>query len=392
MRNLVLQAVALLALIPFAWLVNQYERSEKANAHFGRFVHRLNEKRFVEARSEVDAALNLSPRNAYYVSGVGLLYDRMGAKPFDANEYLRGAVATAPDDIRLLEAAAAWYEKAIDLNSDDPSFHHNLGWLRSLLGRREEALEALNEAVVLDAGCALYRASLGLALERFGQPDEAGAAYSAALGLSPALLDSPFFDDYSRRSPVESDRALVSAASYLESSWREHGDVVMRARLGKISLFDTGTDGIGLLRQVTADLPNLSRPWSNLGRALELRGERGEAIRCYEKATFLEPGDYSSLSGLARLYELEGKDQEAIDRYKKAINEWLSKLSSHAYRVQRLYRNAPIIADDVVPEGLLSYTQPAFDMKSTCMSLAGLLRAQGDFAGANHYEDLRKKF
>jgi tetratricopeptide (TPR) repeat protein len=96
---------------------------------------------------------------------------------------------------RHLVSAERWEEldahlaEDVRLYPESAAFQHRLGSNRVFaLGRVEEGLASLREAVRLDPGRAEYRAVHALALSAVGRPREAAAEFEEALRLDPDVL------------------------------------------------------------------------------------------------------------------------------------------------------------------------------------------------------------
>jgi tetratricopeptide (TPR) repeat protein len=96
---------------------------------------------------------------------------------------------------RRLVARERWDELAAHLQEDmrrqpeSAPFHFRLGSvLLFSLGRAEESLGPLLEAVRLDPAVAEYHVACALALSALGRPQEAAAAFEEALSLDPEVL------------------------------------------------------------------------------------------------------------------------------------------------------------------------------------------------------------
>ncbi|HWC77097.1 MAG TPA: tetratricopeptide repeat protein [Blastocatellia bacterium] len=380
----------IVALLASALSILMAERQKEAGLaadHFRVFVSQMDPARYPEAKLEIEKAVSLSPGNAYYASSFGLLEERMTGRSFDSR--LHQASELYLDEQEKLHAAAAirWYEKALELNRNDASFHHNLGWLSAFLKENEQALEHFNKALLLQPNNALYRISRGLFFERSGN-HEALSDYSIAVRLSPGVVDSRFYSDLHKRMPSAEEEVVGRAITDLEGL--EEADPVLKARLAKLYLYSDRVEALDLLKQVTVELPNLPRPWLHLGILYERQREYEEAERCYEKAAFLG-GDYSALLHLGGLHDRAERTGDAIRCYQAAINNWRAISSESARNAPRVYHASDIVADNIVPRGFLAYVEPDFDLRTTCLRLAELHRSSGNVEQANYYEALGKR-
>ncbi len=87
------------------------------------------------------------------------------------------------------EELAAHFAEDARLQPENAVFQFRLGsTLLFALGRVEESLGPLPEAVRLDPGRAEYHVTYALALSALGRPREAAAAFEEALGVDPEVL------------------------------------------------------------------------------------------------------------------------------------------------------------------------------------------------------------
>jgi tetratricopeptide (TPR) repeat protein len=202
-------------------------------------------------------------------------------------------------------------------------------------------------------------------------------------------LDSRFFQDLSKRSPLEAARVVADAAAYLENEAREHSSPILEARLGKIYLHLGRTEeAAAVLSRALSKLPNLSKVWSNLGLTYARTGQDSPMKQCFEKAVFLDPNDFSSLFHLAELYDRTSRIDDALPYYRQALEGWLNQPSPHAQRASRIYHCQYTAPDDVIPNGLLAYCSPMLDARSVASKLATLYEWRGDQQLMDRYRNL----
>ena len=126
----------------------------------GRFLERLkSDNRAIQAYHD---ALQADPRFARAARSLGYLYASRKQHQ-DAEDYFLMALRLAPD-------ANTWY---------------NLGFMRDHEGRREQAVEAFQEAVRLDPRHDLAWYGLGLAHAHLGRHHDAVTAFERAAQLQP---------------------------------------------------------------------------------------------------------------------------------------------------------------------------------------------------------------
>jgi Flp pilus assembly protein TadD len=74
---------------------------------------------------------------------------------------------------------------AVQVNPWSPLAHNNFGCVLAEAGRKEEAIEQLEEAVTLNSDNASYHNSLGTVLLEVGRTSEAAEQFRQALSIKP---------------------------------------------------------------------------------------------------------------------------------------------------------------------------------------------------------------
>jgi tetratricopeptide (TPR) repeat protein/O-antigen ligase len=365
---------------------------EAAETSFRGFISSLQQERYEEAGGQIERAVALSPDNAYYLAGRALLRVRMMRVSFD--QFLAGNSALGEKDAGHASAAVEDYERALELNPNDDSFHHNVGWLYLFLGRRQTALDHLRKASEIDGGIALYHVSLGLFYEREGRAEEAYREYASAIYLSPGLLDSRLFSYLREKDSVRAEELVTRCVTLLENQLsRDNNNPLLKGKLGKLYIHQGARDRAAqMLSQATAELPALSRPWFNLGYLYETDGKEREMKECYERALFLDPSFALPSLRLGEFYDRSNRRDIAVQYYTRAVNGIIYTPSEHATRVSRLYLSEHSVPDDAAPNGLLFWCSPTFDVAATSSRLAALKREAGDINSATHFEEVGRKF
>jgi tetratricopeptide (TPR) repeat protein len=320
---------------------------------------------------------NESDDNAYYVSNKALLLTSTLTRDLDPETIRQHRIEFGEEERSRIQQAVVLYNRALELNPADDVFHHNLGWLHYFLGQTQLAIKHIRRSIELSSDVALYHVSLGLIYESTGEADRASSEYTFALRLSPGLVDSAFFKDFQNRLPAEAEKALQATTSYFEEQLASGSDPIANAGLGKLYLYEGRVDeAIKRLQDATAQLPSLPLAWINLGQCYELTGNESEAKLAYERALFLDDGNYSALDHLGDLAYQQQQPAQAIAYYERALNRFQRQSSIHSERVLRIYRAKQIVANDIVPARLLAYAAPAFDRSEVYVRLTLLHRAK----------------
>lgn len=376
-------ALVFVALLGFAAIHLSYRDKQKAENLLNSFVRHLERDELAPAHDDIGRAVALDPQNAHYLANQALLEERALQRRFVFGDF-RDPQLTAEQRSHV-ENAVGSYRRALTLNPEDDFVYHNLGWLYWLLRQKQQAFDCLRRAASLDNTVPLYHVSLGLLHEYSGEGSAAAQEYAAALQLSPGLLDSPFFQELQRRAPAQAEQIVLDSIASLEGQLRRAQTPVLKAALGRLYLSREPERAAALLQEATLELPNLYRPWFNLGYLYELRGDGRQMELCYKKSIFLNGGEVLPPFRLAKYYDQHQRADEAIRYYRQAVNGWLNQASAHAGRVRRIYLSWFTVHDDIIPQGLLFYLNPDFDLAGTCRRLSELYRQIGDEKLADYY-------
>jgi serine/threonine-protein kinase len=181
------------------------------------------------AERELKRALELNPRSADALD----VYGRMlaGLERYDeALEVQERAHELDPLEHRLDRVStllrAGRYDEALQpaqrIVENEPSFAHahaTLGWNYLLLGRPDDGLAALRQAVLLSPRNTMYQAQLGQALAMTGDVAGAGQVLQELEELAARRYVSPYHLAYVYTGLGEHDRAM----DYLEQAYEERG-------------------------------------------------------------------------------------------------------------------------------------------------------------------------
>jgi tetratricopeptide (TPR) repeat protein len=186
----------------FRELVARSPEDARASYYLG--IALARQDRTAEAVEAFEAARRLSRRpNASVLFELGTALSKL-ARFAEARSVLKEATELAPDEpaFRLQlgwvyysalegEKARAEFERVIAASPSARAYLY-LGLTEVGLGRSEPAIEALREAIRLDAELLEANVALGKVLTRAGRDDEAKAALTRALEIDPASAESHF--------------------------------------------------------------------------------------------------------------------------------------------------------------------------------------------------------
>lgn len=171
-------------------------------AHLGQAHVYVAMGQFDEAADSLEVMLALEPS---HVDGMVLLADirLQRGETSEALGVLQDAIDAAPDRADLYfklglalnqsgdsQSAIVAYRRSIQLDSDDPSPHINLGLISMQnFGRADEAEREFRHALALAPKDLAALANLGLALQDLGRHEEALALYHRGLEMHPGAVE-----------------------------------------------------------------------------------------------------------------------------------------------------------------------------------------------------------
>jgi tetratricopeptide (TPR) repeat protein len=359
---------------------------------FDQALRSTDDKQYKVAQEHLEKAISLVPNNPIYLAHRGLLEERRLERQFHVGKFLNNNLQFNEEELKSIRAALNIYLQALDINKHDDLLHLNVGWLYLYLNQRENALEHFKRAVTLDDNNALYHVSLGLLYEQAGNKTEAFKEYKKAIGLSPSLLDSKFFSDLRKRAVEDTDKTIAEIIEELEDELKRRNDPLTKGKLGNLYLYNGATEKARtILKEASRELPNLSRVWLNLGFSYDLQRNDAEMQACYEKSAALAPTDILPMIQLGDLYYRRDQIDKAIYHYRQGINNWVNYVPSRVRQAGSIYRTKTALPESIIPNGLVTYCGPQFDLSGICLRLAKLYRSIGEKSLANYYEELGAK-
>lgn len=231
---------------------------------------------------------------------------------------------------RLAEAEDR-YRGVLAAEPGHPDALHLLGSLVSALGRSEEALVLVGQAVRARPGVAPFHNSLGTVLQSLGRHYEAGLCFTQALALEPGLAEAHvnFGNSLQALGLLEEAAAQYGAALRSQPGCAEaHNNLANTlAAAGDFRASEAS------FREAIRLKPGYAEAWVNLSGALKGLDRFEEAAGCCLEAIRFAPDmaeAYSKLgavlSAVERFEEAEAAAQEALRR-KPALAEPWSVLS-----------------------------------------------------------------
>lgn len=184
--------------------------------------------------------------------------------------------------------------------------HFNLGASYQAMGKPEEALPFLKDAVRIRPESATARNNLASSLAALERPDEAIGQYQAALRLDPGYQDARYNLASVLASKGEAQAALAELTVYLKTSPDDMPALELAGRMevaaGRVS------ESLAYFRRAAALAPDNGAVQTNLGAALAMQGDLPAAIAAFEAALKADPDSQPARENLERARaRLEGK-------------------------------------------------------------------------------------
>jgi tetratricopeptide (TPR) repeat protein len=174
---------------PFAEVTQMAQKAIKldpkfANAYLAYGSSLLNQGKMQEGRAQIEHVLKLQPKNSSALMILGS-FSLLNRNPTDAAKYLRSAVQYDPDDpdkyIRLSEYHSALneYDKSVEqleiamkLNPVSADVNAQLGLIYAHMAKKELALRAMQNAVLIDASSSVYQ-KVAIGYDHLGMTSQA---------------------------------------------------------------------------------------------------------------------------------------------------------------------------------------------------------------------------
>jgi putative inorganic carbon (hco3(-)) transporter len=368
-------------------------KKEKAESYYIDYVESINHNNYIRAKENIESAIRLAPKNAYYLASGGLTEERLIDKKFNVDIILAHNYAFNETEGGHIETSINYYRQAIMLNPLDDEYYYNLGWLYLFNKDINQSKIYFQHAIQLNHSIPVYRIGLGIFYEYVGSIDSAFIEYGQAIQQQPSILDSPFYSDLKKRFLAKTEILLRQSIERLDKIYVLKNDPLIGARLAKLYLSCNEYEKSKiLLKSVTSNLPNLPRPWLYLGDIYQFT-DTNKMLRCYQKAALLDQSDLYPVLRLGRYYEQHNQIVEAIKYYKNVISASLIQHSFHASKTSAIYNftckdQRSIINDYLIPVRFLNYCSSNIDLSNVYEHLSDLYKKQGNNKKAAEYRRL----
>ncbi|MCG9895314.1 MAG: tetratricopeptide repeat protein [Fimbriimonadaceae bacterium] len=280
----------------------------------------LRARSFGQAIEVLERARKASPRDQAVLNNL-------------ANAY------TGRDEAGDKDKAVALYQELGRLVPASPTPSYNIGVLRMMDGRYEEAVTAYRNAVRLGAGnpasTRFALNNLGFCLEKLGRHAESAEAYAQASDLEPgngtfARNAGLAFTRASQAAASADDRSRLSsrAAVYLKRA-KDAGMEIAGSDAGNAqALVEAGRldEAKKMLEQAVEVNPNDPNLWFNLGVVNGRLEDRAGAEKAYREVLRIRPDDGDALKNLGIVLIDSGRTAEAIETLQKMVGAYPASL------------------------------------------------------------------
>lgn len=205
---------------------------------------------------------------------------------FPATHYLSVAIELSKDP-KQVEAATAFYRRALDAAPGLPSAQLGLGVLLAQSGRQEEAIEYYRKALAGWPDYAEARYDLAEALAVAGRLPEAAQEFAGALRLSPDNADAHIEFGRTLNAMYRFDQALEQFQQGLAMKPRDtRGLVGLGVALSQLGRAEEAIRNLQFALEID---PEDAVAHNNLGWTLARQGRIAEAVPHFERALALDP-------------------------------------------------------------------------------------------------------
>ena len=356
------------------WINYKIEVAETADNLNKDFIVAVSENRLSDARAYIDRAIEKVPGNAIYHLNKGLLIMTSLDLFLSVDEMFESSLSHSrcPNKEAVNE-----FLTVLELNPNDPLAAHSLGWLAFHRGDCVLARHYFERANLTDPTEPLFNISKAL-LHAYESEDSLSIVHFArSVKVSPAILEGILWTEMKTRFPGIMKKSEELAVAELRTDFAESGSPVSAARLAKILMqVGKGGEAKSLLYSVTAEMPNMGRPWLYLG---DLQVDDGPSKEmAYTKAMFIDEGDYLPKLRLAVLYESRFEFERAIIWYRRAVSEIIRMpLGSTREKIFSYYKSGTIV-QPMLPKSIVYASLPIDSAGFYCQRLGELYECTGN--------------
>ncbi len=326
-----------ICLIVIAFCITKEFGFQKDKKHLECLTGLMDQNKYDDAYDYLNRIDINKLKNSLLLSTCGLVYER---NAIDTLAEQVPSTDTHYQDSTLLQKSKDCYQRAINFNTYEDNFYHNIAWLYYYFGDIDSALINIDRAINLVSNSSLYYVTKGMFLEK-SKSSQSFECYKEALKLSPDLIDAPFFNNLNQREIVNTDSLIQVAIKELHNYQNDNYSTIIQARIGKLLLCSGDTFAAkSVFEEVLSELPNLSRPWYYLGNINSMQNNKKEMLNCYNKSIFLNFDDYLPRKKMADYYWSINDSINATYFDKTALKYFNDKVTESSAKTNRIYQQS----------------------------------------------------
>ncbi|MFN8355560.1 MAG: O-antigen ligase family protein [Spirosomataceae bacterium] len=373
------------------WMYIETSQRESAAEKVELALQKRKAKQLPQAIAYINKAIEQMPSEIPYHKLAGLLNGQTSQKVTDL---LQGKQQKEGN----IDLAIRHFQKVLELNPNDAGANFNLGWLSHLSNQpRSITLSYVDNALTFEPNNPEFLLGKGILLECLRDTLKAFETYTKALRLDPELFESPFWNDFQKRHPLQGTRLLRNVAQSLEQQQQSHYSTVVRARYGRVLIQQGQLEKAKqVLEQVNIEVPDLYRPYYYLALIHEHLNDSLAAKSLFTKALSLRNTDYLVAKSAGDFYYRQNPNEKSnsfavIRNYQNAIKSWLAHPSYHHTRSNSKYKYNLSVLNDYVVQDLLRISYADLDITTLISRIAQMYQRLGRSKEAAYYQKLMLK-
>jgi predicted O-linked N-acetylglucosamine transferase (SPINDLY family) len=220
-------------------------------------------------------------------------------------------------DLKRFDEALASYDRAIALKPDLAQAYYNRGNALSELKRLEEALADYGRAIVLKPDYAEAYYNRGNVLKELQRLDEALASYDRAITLRPNFAEAYYnrggtLKELKRvhEALADCDRVIVLKPASAEAHFNRGNALKELNRLD---------EAVASYNRAITLRPDYADAYNNLGNSLRDLKNLDDALACYNRVIAIDPDNADAYNNRGNVLQSLHRYDEAVSSYDRAI-------------------------------------------------------------------------
>jgi O-antigen ligase len=289
------------------------------------------------AKGAISKAISWQPDNALLYFNRALLADSI-LSMFSFSEY-----PIPSNEKQSLKSPIRDLKKAIELSPADAMLFHNLAILYWASGRIEKAQDAFNRAITLEPYSSMFNFSLAQFYKWQKRERKSKFHFNRAVFQHPVLLQSNLNEQLILEKDYNFQKLIKQSTE----------NPVLQARKAALLLQCGDTiNARKVLKEVTAKLPNLNRPWYYLAEVALSKGDTTLFLSAVQRSLLLDRNDILPNIKMAEWHALKGNHQDAITYYLRSLINY-QYMGTPYYRKALKFYGSKTVSNNILPKSLL---------------------------------------